>query len=197
MGSLKCPRNDKHTAPLFKQKLMFSFFLGTDLFILLAVGIAVFWTTHVARKSAAPFYPTPNDAIRKALAAAGLRSGETFYDLGAGTGRALVIAEREFGARATGFELSWLFYFVAKINLFLRGIMAKMEYKDFWNVNLRNADVIFVFLAIRTMHKMEEKLKRELKPGARIIVYAFPLPGMEPMRTIPVRGQWKIFVYEK
>lgn len=174
---------------------MFSLFLAIGLLIVLATGVAVFWTTHVARKSAAPFYPTPSDAIRKALVAAALKPGETFYDLGAGTGRALVIAEKKFGAHATGFELSWLFYYIARINLFLRGTKAKMELKDFWNADLRNADVIFVFLAIRTMQKMEARFKRELKPGARIIVYAFPLPDMRPEQTIPVRGAWKMFIY--
>lgn len=166
------------------------------LLFLVGAGLGAVRTTYRARRSAAPYFPTPKGAIREALKAASLAPGEIFYDLGAGTGRALAIAEREFGARATGFELSFLFYCIAKINLFLRGSKAKIILKDFWDVDLRDADVVFCFLAIRTMQKMEGKLKKELKPGAHIIVYAFPLPGMQPEKIIPVRGQWNMFLYK-
>jgi SAM-dependent methyltransferase len=156
---------------------------------------ARFLCTPAAEKSAAPFFPTPARAIQEALRAAGLKPGEAFYDLGAGTGKVLVIAEREFGARATGFEISIIFYCIARINLFIRRSRAKLLAKNFFNADLRNVDVVFCFLAIRTMQKMEDKLKKELKPGARVIVYAFPLPGFAAMNTITVRGEWKMFLY--
>jgi cyclopropane fatty-acyl-phospholipid synthase-like methyltransferase len=175
---------------------MFSYILTFCLFILLALAGAVVWTTKKARRSAAPFFPTPKRAIREGLRAAGLKPDETFYDLGTGTGRALVIAEKEFGARATGLELSWLFYLIAKINVALHGMRADVELRDLWDTDLKDVDVVFPFLAERVMPKLEEKLKRELKPGARIIIYAFPLPNLKPETTIVIRGQWKLFIYK-
>lgn len=162
---------------------------------IVAGGIALCVSLYRARKSAAPFFPTPKSAIRGALKEAELAPGKTFYDLGAGTGKALILAEKEFGARATGFEISLLFYWIAKINLWIRRSNAKLIAKDFFNEDLRDADVVFCFLAIRTMQKMEDKIKTGLKPGARVIVYAFPLPTMTPRKIITVRGQWKIFFY--
>jgi SAM-dependent methyltransferase len=148
-----------------------------------------------ARKSAAPYYPTPARAIRGALAAADLKPGEQFYDLGAGTGNVLLIAEKEFGARATGFEISLFPYWIGKLNLFIHRSRAALIPKNFFDEDLANADVIFCFLAIRTMQKMEDKIKTGLKPGVRVIVYAFPFPNMTPTRTITVHAQWKIFIY--
>jgi SAM-dependent methyltransferase len=156
------------------------------------LGISV----YAARKSAAPFFPTPARAIRQALREVGLKPGETFYDLGAGNGKALLIAERDFGARATGFEISSLFYWIAKINLRWHRSRAVLLAKDLFAADLRDADVIFCFLAIRTMAKMERKLMAELKPDARIIVYAFPLPTMTPTNILTVHGQWKMFFYK-
>ena len=164
--------------------------------VFVVLVITIFGSVYLSRRSGAPFYPTRKNVIRQALTESGLRSGEAFYDLGAGTGKALLIAEKEFDARATGFEISTLFYIIGKINLFIHGSRATLIKKNLFDADLKNADIVFCFLAIRTMQKMEDKIKTGLKPGARIIVYAFPLPTMTPIKTIPVRGQWKMFIYE-
>jgi len=168
--------------------------LGIEALVLMLAG-AAFLSLFFARRMGAPFFPTPSAAISGALREANLHTGESFYDLGAGTGKALIIAEKEFGARATGFEISTLVYLIAQANLFLHRSRAAIVKKNFFDADLKNADVVFCFLAIRTMQKMEDKIKAELKPGARIIVYAFPLPAMTPTKTIVVHGQWKMFLY--
>jgi len=159
-------------------------------------GVVSLISMQAARKSAAPFFPTPADGIRKALRAADIKPGEIFYDLGAGNGKALLIAEKEFGARATGFEISIPLYLIAKINLFARGSRSKMLFKNLWNERLSDADVLFVFLAERTMPKIAAKLKAELKPGARFVTYAFRIPGLTPEQVINVHGAWNLFVYK-
>ncbi len=166
-----------------------------SILLVAAFAIVLFASTYFARKSAAPFFPTPKNAIRNALKDARLRRGETFYDLGAGTGKVLLIAEQEFGARAIGFEISLIFYCIAKINLLLRHSHATLVPKNFFKQNLRAADVVFCFLFPPVMQNIEDKLKAELTPGARVIAYAFPLPTMTPTKTITVRGQWKMFIY--
>lgn len=163
---------------------------------LVIFGVVSLISMQIARKSAAPFFPTPAHAIRKALRAANLKSGQAFYDLGAGTGKTLLIAEKEFGAKAVGFEISIPFYLIAKINLFLHGSKAEIRFKNFFAEDIKNADVVFCFLAIRTMQKMKEKIKNEMRPGRMIIVYAFPFPDWEPKMKIPVRDHWDLFIYK-
>jgi len=53
----------------------------------------------------APFVATPLPVVRQMLTVADLRPGETFYDLGSGDGRTVVMATQEFGARSVGVEL--------------------------------------------------------------------------------------------
>ena len=51
------------------------------------------------------YIPTPKPIVRQMLHLAGLRRGELFYDLGAGDGRVIIEAVREFGVRAVGIEI--------------------------------------------------------------------------------------------
>jgi cyclopropane fatty-acyl-phospholipid synthase-like methyltransferase len=52
-----------------------------------------------------PWVPTREARIRKALQLAKLQPGESLYDLGAGDGRVLLIAAKEFDAQAVGIEI--------------------------------------------------------------------------------------------
>ncbi len=162
---------------------------------ILVSGIALLIVTSYLSKRGTPFYPTPLSAIRDALREVHLKPGERFYDLGAGTGRALIVAGREFGARAAGYELSPLFYAIAKINLWLRRSRAELHFGNFLDADLRDADVVFCFLIGRVLPAVEEKLKAEIKPGTRIICYGFPLARMKPAKILPVRQRWKLFLY--
>jgi hypothetical protein len=158
-------------------------------------ALALFASAYFAQKSAAPFFPTPKRAIERSLAEVKLKKGEIFYDLGAGTGKALLLADKNYGAITTGFEISIIFYCLGKLNLFFHNSKAKLFARNFFKQNLSDAGVVFCFLFPPTMQKMEDKLKAELRSGARVIVYAFPLPTMVPTKTITVQGNWKMFFY--
>jgi SAM-dependent methyltransferase len=164
--------------------------------VMLGCGSAILMSMELARRSAAPFFPSTKAVMRRAMKEADLKPGEIFYDLGAGTGTSLVIADKEFGARAVGFEISILPYLIAKIKIFIFRSHAKIYFRNLFNEDLHNADVVFCFLLPRTMEKLESKLKAELKPGARLIAYTFPLPNTKPEKIIPIHEGWNIFVYK-
>ncbi|MEM2673959.1 MAG: class I SAM-dependent methyltransferase, partial [Candidatus Bathyarchaeia archaeon] len=52
-----------------------------------------------------PFVASPEPVIRRLLTMAELKPGEIFVDLGAGDGRPVIMAAKEFGAFAIGIEL--------------------------------------------------------------------------------------------
>src|SRR5512142_2847429 len=69
-----------------------------------------------------PLAATKPERIRKALKLANLQPNEVLYDLGAGDGRVLFVAAREFGARAVGIEIgplqcAWIWLRVAASGL--------------------------------------------------------------------------------
>ena len=53
----------------------------------------------------APFVPSPPQVVRQMLVLAELKAGEVFFDMGAGDGRTVIMAAKDFGARAVGVEL--------------------------------------------------------------------------------------------
>jgi len=158
--------------------------------------LAVFASFYFPRRSGAPYFPTPDDALREAFRRADLKPHEKFYDLGAGTGPAIRIASDEFGANAIGFEIAPFIYSIARIKLLLKKSRATLRFENLWNADIHDADVVFYFLAERVTAKVEEKLKRELKPGTRVIAYTFGLPTLKPETIIPVRGEWKMLIYK-
>ena len=50
----------------------------------------------------------------------------------------------------------------------------------FWNTDVTSYDGIVVYGIPYIMQRLEEKLKKELKPGARVVSYSFPFPNWEP-----------------
>ncbi len=109
-----------------------------ELFFKIFIGIAVLFlliwfspTTVWAAFTGAPFLPTQKRVIRKALKLARLKPGEKLYDLGSGTGKVLIIAEKEFGAEAKGIEYSRPLFLFSKLNLFLHRTKRAKVYREF------------------------------------------------------------------
>jgi cyclopropane fatty-acyl-phospholipid synthase-like methyltransferase len=96
----------------------------------------------------APFVPSPVQVIRQMLVLAELRAGEIFFDLGAGDGRTVVMAAKEYGARAVGVELREDLAKKALSNIYEQGLQDRITIVngDMFNVDLTSADVIFLYL---------------------------------------------------
>lgn len=169
-------------------------------FLLLIILIIYFSpSTLKAAITGAPFVPTPKKVIRAGLKLARLKSKEKLYDLGSGTGRVLIIGAKEFGAQVIGFEYSKPLFLLSKINLFLHKIKQVRVYrKSFFEANLKDADVIFMFLTPKAFLKLEKKFLEEIKIGTRIIVFSSPLLFWEPREIISVPGiKAKLYLYTR
>lgn len=129
-----------------------------------------------------PPISTHPDRIRKALKLANLQPHETLYDLGCGHGQVLVIAAKEFGANAVGIEVGPIQCAVNWINCLRSGVRSKVKVEagNFFKSNLKEADVVFAYLTSEFGERLEEKLLRELKSGARVVTIAFEFPNWEP-----------------
>jgi len=129
-----------------------------------------------------PSVPTRPERIRKALQLANLQPDEVLYDLGAGDGRALVIAATEFGARAVGIEIGPVQYAMSWGKAVWNGLSSKVrvEVRNFYRADLSPADVVFAYLTSDEAAPLQDKLRTELKPGARVVTVAFNFPNWEP-----------------
>lgn len=155
------------------------------LLILAMVILGVFGTAAWASFRAAPFVPLRMRDVQRMLAIAKLRDGEQICDLGCGDGRLLFEAVRHHRVRAVGFEVSLLPYVLARLRRFRTRNQTSVviSYCDFFTADLRDIDVFFCFLTPMAMKKLARKFAAEAKEGARIVSYAFPIPGWVPTVT--------------
>jgi len=120
--------------------------------------------------------------IRKALQMADLQPGETLYDLGAGHGRVLVLAAKEFGANAVGIEVGPVQCAVSWLNAWFGGVRhrVRIEAGNFYQADLGGADVVFAYLTSGYASRLQRQLKSQLKNGARVVAISFDFPDWQP-----------------
>lgn len=124
----------------------------------------------------AMFHPSARIRVKTFLDHVPMKAGDILIDIGCGDGRVLKEANRRYGVRAIGFEVNPLAYLLARLRTMgISGI--EVKWKNFWKVNIRDADVVFCYLFPDVMERLSEKLKGELRPGTRVISCNFPLPG--------------------
>ena len=102
--------------------------------------------------------------------------------------------------RARGYEIAILPFIISRIKIWLAGLTdrAEIKFSNFWKIDLSEADIVVCFLTPSAMVKLLPKLQTELKPGARFITYAFPLPGIEPDTVSkPLTSDINIYLYTK
>lgn len=133
----------------------------------------------------APFVASPLPVVRHMLKLADLKPGETFYDLGAGDGRAVIMAAQEFGARAVGVELREDLAKKALATIHELRIQDRVTIvqNDLFKVNLSPANVVFLYLTTSANDKVKPKLEKELKPGARVVSHDYEILGWKPVKT--------------
>lgn len=173
---------------------------GTFNIYTLSIFLIILIPTIRALVYGAPFVPTPMEAVKKIIKAADIKTGEKVYDIGCGDGRMVYMAAKDYGANAVGFELSPLVYAIARIRHLFWNSKAKVLLRDFKFHNFRDADVIVCYLMPDTLARLQPKLERELKSGARVVSYAFPIGTWKEERQIPRESSKNlapIWVYEK
>lgn len=146
----------------------------------------------------APWVPTKRIDVERFLNLAAIREGDKMYDLGCGDGR-MVRAAAEAGAQAEGFELSLFPYILAKVrrSFSTQRSRIKISFRDIWYTDLHDVDIVYFFLMPKFYPKLKDKLEKELKSGARVIAYVWPIEGWEPVKIDEAAGRPKMFLYRK
>ena len=154
--------------------------------------IFIFSVTIFGHIFGAPFVRSDKKRIATMLECAAIKSGEIVYDLGSGDGSLVIEAARR-GAHAIGIEINPFLTWYSRWRIRKNNFSGKVRIiaKDFRNIDLHDANIIFLYLWPETIVKLKEKLTRELTPGTRIISNAFAISGW-----IPILVRDGIYVYE-
>ena len=129
-----------------------------------------------------PSIPTRPDRIRKALKLVNLQPDEILYDLGAGDGRVLLIAAREFGAQAIGVEVGPVQCALIWLRTVASGLGNKIQIKwaNYLKTDLSEADVVFVYATSREVIRLASYLEKRMKEDSRLVSISADFTEWEP-----------------
>ncbi|PIT93812.1 SAM-dependent methyltransferase [Candidatus Falkowbacteria bacterium CG10_big_fil_rev_8_21_14_0_10_43_11] len=170
------------------------------LLLLFAIIFSSLFSLAFAGFSFAPWVPCWSKDLARIFKAADLKNGEIFYDLGCGNGKTVLYAAKNFKIKAVGLELALPLYFICQCRRFFNGTKnAEFKWKNLFKEDLASADAVYFFGMPQPIHKrLKEKLERELKPGARVISYVFPVPGWTPDAIDkPTNSDAAVYLYRR
>ena len=130
-------------------------------------------------RSVSPYAATPDSVVKAMLALASVGPRDFVIDLGSGDGRLVIAAAKQHGARGLGIELDAYLVDIANRFASRDGVTDRVQFReqDLFEADLRQATVVTIYLLPSIMGRVGEKLKAELRPGTRVVVHDFPLPG--------------------
>ncbi len=175
-----------------------------SLFWLIPLGLL--FSLAYASASGAPWVPTFKRDIERARKLLDLKAGEKFVELGCGDGRVVIalssplLSKERDRVRSTvvavGVELSILQWLAANLRrIVTRSWNTRFVLGNAFVYDLRDADAVYMFLLPETYEKIRPKLEAELKPGARVISFVWPIPGWEPIVVDEMEGASKLYLY--
>lgn len=131
----------------------------------------------------APFVPTSKAYVIEILDKANLKKGQNFYELGSGDGRVTRTAVNKYKVNGLGVDIHPYLVLYANLVSKFQKINAKFKRENFYKINLKDADVIFVFLLPKTLKKLKQKFLSECKDGCLIISHGFKIEGFDKYLT--------------
>jgi hypothetical protein len=168
--------------------------------ILYILGGVLFLITAYVCFIGAPFIPTPQGVVNHMVKAAKLKSGMRVLDPGCGDARMILTAVRNHpGVTGLGYELFFVPYLLALFRTWKYRNRIKIFFRNSDYADLTSTDVMFCYMLQKPMQRNSEKYKRELKKGAKIISYAFEIPGWkydEKLPSVPEKNFGPVFIYK-
>ena len=132
--------------------------------------------------------PTPEVLVEKMLDLAKVTAQDYVMDLGSGDGRNIIAAAKR-GARGTGVEYNPDMVELAKALAAKAGVADKAEFVrgDMFEADISRATVMALFLLPDNLSRLIPKFL-DLKPGTRMVLNGFAVPGWDPDVTERAEG---------
>lgn len=143
------------------------------------------------------FAPTRHVVADAMLRLAGVGPDDVVYDLGSGDGRIVVLAAQKYGARGVGIEIDPRLVRIARDVAREGEVGDRVSFVegDLFATDLSPATVVTLYLSPGVNRDLEPKLRRELRPGARIVSHQFPIGHWSPERTQRAEDGTDLFLW--
>jgi len=152
--------------------------------VLLAIALAFGYVLLGGFLSGAGYQPTPRGNLETMIEFSKPDESKKVYDLGSGFGRIVIEIASRFHCACVGVEVDPLKVWWSNRAIRSRGLQAKAKVirRNLLDVDISDADIVFVFLWEGIMQKLKDKVLREMKPGSVIVSYYHRFNGWQPER---------------
>jgi SAM-dependent methyltransferase len=157
--------------------------------LLLALALSVLSAVSLLRSSLGaneeiPFIPTPIEVVDRMLELAEVTQADMIYDLGSGDGRIVIQAAKRFGARGVGIEMDSELIASSRKKAQEEGVGHLVEFRqaDALQTDVSPATVVTLYMLPWFNEKMGPVLRKQLRPGARVVAHDFGIEGWQPTK---------------
>ena len=132
------------------------------------------------------FVPTWQPVVYQMLDLAEVTKDDVVYDLGSGDGRIVIIAAQRYGARGVGVELDPKMIEISRQVAREAEVSDRVKFiqGDLFEADISAATVVTLFLSPSVNAELEPKLRKELRPGTRIVSHQFRIGRWTPLKTV-------------
>lgn len=132
-----------------------------------------------------PYIPSTWHKIQVMLDISAPQPYDKMADLGSGDGR-VVIEFAKSGIESHGYEYDPSLILLSESNILKENLDEKafIHPADFWEEDLSSYSIIVIYGMFSVMDRLEEKLKKELKPGSKVISSIFHFHNWAPVNSV-------------
>jgi SAM-dependent methyltransferase len=137
------------------------------------------------------FTPTRQAVADAMLKLARVTADDLVYDLGSGDGRIVILAAQKYGARGVGVEIDGALVEISRQIAHEGEVDQRVTFieGDLFSTDISAATVVTLYLSTGVNNRLEPKLKRELRPGTRIVSHQFAIGTWMPTETVRVSDE--------
>jgi SAM-dependent methyltransferase len=131
------------------------------------------------------------------LKLAGVGKDDVVYDLGSGDGRILILAAQKYDARGVGVELDPKLVATSRQLANEGGVADRVTILegDLFTADITTATVVTLYLSASINRALEPKLRKDLRPGTRIVSHQFPIGAWPPDQKIPADDGTELYLW--
>ena len=143
------------------------------------------------------FAPTPQAVADEMLQLADVTSRDVVYDLGSGDGRIVILAAQKYRARGVGIELDAALIETSRTVAREGEVGDRVTFvqSDLFTADISAATVVTLYLSPGMNRDLEPKLRRELKPGTRIVSHQFAIGRWAADRKVPASDGTHLYLW--
>jgi SAM-dependent methyltransferase len=165
--------------------------------VLAILALAAALQVPVQRTPDVIFVPTRESVADEMLTMAKITSADVVYDLGSGDGRIVILAAQKYSARAVGIEIDSRLVGIARQVAREGEIEHRVSFVegDLFEADISAATLVTIYLSRTVNAKLAPKLRKELRPGTRIVSHQFPIADWQAEQSVRAEDGTLLYLY--